>query len=404
MLKKPFVLMSLCVLMLMTVFVVSTLAQDQLDAQAFPTAGRVNLNNGFTPDPFAVELVSSGAVDVTYISGCRGFAAREPDFVVSWSGDGDFLRLFFLPQVATDTTLIINDPRGRWYCSDNSFETDHPTINVTRPRAGDYQIWIGSIDAGDSETGCLFITQSQTVNPGASGLTTDCEPPQEPIIDAGGTSLLDRLSQLNALGADITQVAFAPNDGWIILYNDNDFYSEDIPSSALDTLTTLQNDGERLDHIAFTASGGWAIIYNSNGYWVEGIPQRALDALVELNGEAVPINFIEFFETEGWVIIYNDFDYWYRDIPSATSNRIEQLYDEQQPIRWVTFTNDGDWVIFYGLNGYYSEGLPQDSLDTLTQMNTDLEAFNMIDFDSNENWAVLYNDNDFQAEGLEANE
>lgn len=399
MLKKPFVLMSLCTLILMIAFIIPTLAQDQLDVFASPTAGQINLNDGFAPDPFSVELISSGAVDVTYIAGCRGFAAREPDFIVNWSGEGDFLRMFFVPQVSSDTTLIINDPRGRWYCSDNSFDTQHPTINLTRPRAGAYQIWIGSIDISDSETGCLFVTQI-AIDP-TNTLPMDCEPPQQSQVNMSGTSFLDRLFQLNELGEDITQVAFAPNDGWIILYNENDFYSENIPDSMLDTLNTLQNDGDRIDHVAFTEFDGWAIIYNGNGYWVDGIPQRALDAISELNSEGVTINFVEFYESEGWVIIYDETEYWYREIPSATSNRIEQLYDEGQPIKWVTFTDDGDWVIFYGLNGYDSAGLPQESLDTLTQMNTDLEDFNMIDFDSSENWAVLFNENDFWAFGFE---
>ncbi|MDX1563307.1 MAG: serine protease, partial [Gammaproteobacteria bacterium] len=68
----------------------------RLDYSQAPTFDSLSLNAGFTPDPFALEIVSGGEVAAAYLGGeCTGYAAVAPDIRLDWSGRSSELRLFF---------------------------------------------------------------------------------------------------------------------------------------------------------------------------------------------------------------------------------------------------------------------------------------------------------------------
>lgn len=128
--------------------------------------GRGALRGGFMPDPFTVAITSGGNLDASTMGlgpSCRGFVTRQPDYILDLSSPSSFLRIYFAG--AGDTTLVINDGSGHWQCNDDSFGGLNPTVDLTRPPAGQYDIWIGSYRANENVRGTLHVTELRTQHP-----------------------------------------------------------------------------------------------------------------------------------------------------------------------------------------------------------------------------------------------
>lgn len=126
---------------------------------ASPTFGTLSLVTGFQSDPASVAVVSGGDVDVSYLGGdCYGFAAGPPDVTLQWDGFG-FLRIFFVADGGGDTTLVVNDANGGWHCSDDSYDTLNPTVDIGDAASGQIDIWIPSFEPGDFLPGTLYVTE-----------------------------------------------------------------------------------------------------------------------------------------------------------------------------------------------------------------------------------------------------
>jgi len=110
-----------------------------------PAFGTFALNSGFTPDPYYVDVLAGGSIAISDFTGgeCAGHIARAPDVRLNFEG-GNFAELFFSVDATDDTTLVINDPYGEWWCDDDSGnEGLNPLIRMT-PDSGQYDIWIGT--------------------------------------------------------------------------------------------------------------------------------------------------------------------------------------------------------------------------------------------------------------------
>jgi hypothetical protein len=137
-----------------------------LDYTANPNYGEANLSAGFSPDPYSVGMTSGGDVDVSYLgSSCVGFATSAPDLRINFGGGGSsLLRIYFIGSTG-DTTMIVNDPYGNFYCVDDSFGTVNPTIDFNNPAGGSYDIWVGSYASGTFVSGTLYITENTGNHP-----------------------------------------------------------------------------------------------------------------------------------------------------------------------------------------------------------------------------------------------
>lgn len=137
----------------------------KLDYTATPNYGSANLVPGFVPDPHTVGMTSGGTVDVSYVgSACSGFATSAPDFRVSFGTGSALLRIYFV-GTSGDTTLVVNDPFGNFYCVDDSFGTVNPTIDFNNPAGGTYDIWVGSYASSTFVSGTLSITEGSGNHP-----------------------------------------------------------------------------------------------------------------------------------------------------------------------------------------------------------------------------------------------
>lgn len=137
---------------------ISTGAYAQ-DFSAPPSYGSVNLSSGFTPDPYTVRLTSGGDRSAQNISSsCRGWIANAPDFSVSYAAGSTF-DLTIAAVSNSDTTLVINDPSGTWYCDDDGGEGLNPLVTFGNPRSGRYDIWVGSYSQGEYADSVLSVSE-----------------------------------------------------------------------------------------------------------------------------------------------------------------------------------------------------------------------------------------------------
>lgn len=124
---------------------------------------------GFSPDPFPITVRPTGAIALDPMRlgpGCRGFvSAPEPDVIVRYSGTSSFLRFF--ARSSSDLALIVHDPRGRFLCNDDVVpgRDRRPMVDVFQPRAGAYEVWIATAEAGERPDATLFVTVHRDQRP-----------------------------------------------------------------------------------------------------------------------------------------------------------------------------------------------------------------------------------------------
>jgi serine protease Do len=132
----------------------------QPDWRAEPRYGTLNLNVGFEPDPRTVEVDAGGDRQVNGLGpNCAGWIDfSRPDVDLNYSpGQGQY-PLYISAVSQADTTIVINDPQGRWHCNDD-FEGLNPGVVFQQPLHGNYNIWVGTLDAGPTQRATVRISE-----------------------------------------------------------------------------------------------------------------------------------------------------------------------------------------------------------------------------------------------------
>lgn len=127
---------------------------------ADPNYGELTLSAGFTPDPALMSLLAGGSVNASgKNSSCSGFISDAPDVRLFWDGSGKGAPNLKISALSNaDTTLVVNGPDGRWYCDDDGGEDSNPLVELT-PRAGRYEIWVGTYSEGETKRAVLSISE-----------------------------------------------------------------------------------------------------------------------------------------------------------------------------------------------------------------------------------------------------
>lgn len=130
-----------------------------------PIYGALPMFPGFAPDPFKMDIIAGGYVDIaeSYQSpDCKGFATQAPTVVVNWDPEtgGNFqLNIFFIS--GADGTLVVRSPSGDWYCLDDYQGEPHPLIVLGNLEYGAYAVWAGVLGSDtDRGNGELYISDS----------------------------------------------------------------------------------------------------------------------------------------------------------------------------------------------------------------------------------------------------
>jgi hypothetical protein len=138
-----------------SLFVVAAVSALALCATAASAQQTVSLSAGFVPDPVTFDVVSGGSNDASDLGGsCVGAIASSPDVVVNFRSNGG--PLSFGVYSDGDTTLVINAPNGRYYCSDD-VQGLNPSFGWDSAPSGQYDIWVGAI--GNPVSSTLVVTE-----------------------------------------------------------------------------------------------------------------------------------------------------------------------------------------------------------------------------------------------------
>lgn len=121
--------------------------------------GSANLRGGFTPDPYRVSIVSGGSYRASSVRGdCAGWVSGAPDFELNFTAGS--LPLILSAASSSDTTILVNDPNGNWYCNDDGGNAGlNPSLTFGNPTSGTYDIWIGSYSQGQNAQASLSISE-----------------------------------------------------------------------------------------------------------------------------------------------------------------------------------------------------------------------------------------------------
>jgi len=136
-----------------------------------PLFGYDELAGGFGTQ--VVEVQAGGTIfPADLADNCAGYVTAAPSYRIFYDGTAP-LTFGVTPADGTDTTLVVADPDGYWFCSDDENGTLDPEIVIDPGYAGQYDIWVGTF-AGDGTTAptTLTITEGEAV----ARLDWDLEP------------------------------------------------------------------------------------------------------------------------------------------------------------------------------------------------------------------------------------
>lgn len=237
-----------------------------------PTFGETDLLTGF--GTYSVDLVAGGDIDAFAALGgeCAGFIADAPDYRIQFEGEVEALE--FSVVSGADTTIVVNDPEGAWYCNDDFYELD-PSVYIEFPYEGQYDVWVGTFDATTADA-TLYIDEYTAAEPDSSD---------------------DMMGDDDMMGAMMPDFGLDPSFGEVDLSAGFGSYSIDIVAGGLvDAFDALGDQG---DHSCF-------------GYIAE-----APDFRVHYDGAGASLTISNMSEADTTLVVNDPNGTWHCDDDSA---------------------------------------------------------------------------------------
>lgn len=128
--------------------------------EAQPLYTTLNLDSGFDNDPRTVTLDAGGDRSAEGVGpGCGGYINWEkPDVDLNYEAANEKLHIYV--KAETDTTLVIYTPDRKWVCADDVSQANlNPVVSFDHPLRGNYNIWVGTIDSGESKPATLYVSE-----------------------------------------------------------------------------------------------------------------------------------------------------------------------------------------------------------------------------------------------------
>jgi hypothetical protein len=97
---------------------------------------------------------------------CMGFVNPIASYHFAWQGDGEDLRLFF--ESNSESSLIVVTPDKRLLCAMGSSDSPSPIVDIAGAEAGDYRVYVASMQPDGLVAGKLTITEDTSIEPGAA--------------------------------------------------------------------------------------------------------------------------------------------------------------------------------------------------------------------------------------------
>ncbi|MDF5722009.1 MAG: hypothetical protein PUP91_16300 [Rhizonema sp. PD37] len=211
------------------------------------------------------------------------------------------------------------------------------------------------------------------------------------------------LQDLANKGISPSQIAFAPNGGWVIIYKGNGYISNNLRQDVLNKLSDLNKQNLTIDSIAFTPTGEWVIIYGIYGDGIatsQNLPQEAVTALSDIRTKNKLIYAIAFGPNGSFVFVYdrNSYSVSKNISPQVVADLSYVKTTRNEAVNTVAFSPDGNFIVIYDGDAYYpSQGIPKSltaKIDEIVQnavKNASAsKIITSVGFTSDNGWTLLY--------------
>lgn len=197
---------------------------------------------------------------------------------------------------------------------------------------------------------------------------------------------------------EIKFVAFAPDDGWVVLFGDNGYSTHNVPKELNDELSKLNDDGKVIKQVAFTSDGGWIVLFGNNGYSSKGLVKKLTDKLSSLNDDNKEIKQVAFTSTDNFLILVDQNGYSSLNVPTAITDKLDALNSDSKEIKQVVFMPsqsgtegaDDEWLIVNAKNAFaWSDGIGEGLITQLKKINKAGDEIQNVALAADGSWVVV---------------
>ena len=120
-------------------------------------------------DPLTATVVATGTLPAFLLGSedvvCSGLVTKRPDYIVKAEDGLENLRIFF--EGDDDATLVVANQQLGMVCGDDAAAgaNSNPLIDIPKPPAGLYGIWVGRLGEETPVTGTLTISAGADLQP-----------------------------------------------------------------------------------------------------------------------------------------------------------------------------------------------------------------------------------------------
>ncbi|MFI7609223.1 hypothetical protein ACIBTV_29490 [Micromonospora sp. NPDC049366] len=167
----------------------------------------------------------------------------------------------------------------------------------------------------------------------------------------------------------ITTLAFTPSGGWVLVTQDGDLFSRDIPQECEQKLRQWLGLGYRINCVAFPPAGGnsWAIVADRDIY-ARNIPDECWQRMRSFWDAGKTMVHLSFPPSGGnsWFIL-TDSDFYSRNCGSELYEQVKRYLSEGRKLLQVAFPWHGGWVVT-AADGFVASGVTSDCDEKMREL------------------------------------
>lgn len=163
-------------------------------------------------------------------------------------------------------------------------------------------------------------------------------------------------------------VAITQHNGDAMLYGQNGWAAEGCPKNFTDALHKLNEAQEDIQDIHLTEEGRWLILYNSNGMYWDNIYYDLKQKMVEYNDDGEKITTITFNDDYDWIIITT------KHISASSEQLLTWLGDgcDKYGLLWTACLTDDAVVAVYEEGFQFIGNIPETLKEALKECESDV--------------------------------
>lgn len=196
-------------------------------------------------------------------------------------------------------------------------------------------------------------------------------------------------------------------EGWTILYNNNQFAAQDIPNSLVEKQQKLMaRPYAQVNCVGLAPDGGWVISYVNTAqkpaetYLSWDGPHRDFMAILqEIKAAGSSIQQITFspmnaYNKQSWVILYDNNEANWKNISPTLINKIIELNRANKAIKSIGLSINGGWVLVADNNEVFWELIPEKMMEEIKRLQNSNKMIQQVAFNLDNGWILLYDNNE----------